>query len=123
MDQRIQRDDEFSDSDDEGTGGRRDRASHKRPRRSASPTAATNGASAVERAAPTAPAAELAPVEVAAVESAPVESAPGEAAPTDAAVSTSKTGSLLDADPLLGTEPPAAPAAAVPAAGEMDVDP
>lgn len=109
MDRRIQRDDEFSDSDDEGTGGRRDRASHKRPRRTASPVAS---ASAVEATAPPPPAAVEA-VETA-TDVAPVEA---DTAPTGAAVPTSKTGSLLDADPLLGTEP-----AAVPVASEMDVD-
>ena len=118
MDRRIQRDDEFSDSDDEGTGGRRDRASHKRPRRSASPATGANGTTAAEPPAPAALAADAAPAEVA-----PVESAPVEAAPTDAAVPTSKTGSLLDADPLLGAESGPAAAANPTASAAMDVDP
>ena len=43
-DARVQRDDEFSDSEDEGEGGRRDRTSHRQARvRSKSPQLVPNG--------------------------------------------------------------------------------
>lgn len=45
LDDLIQRDDEFSDSEDEGLGGRRDAKSHKRPRLSGSPKIEKNGLS------------------------------------------------------------------------------
>ncbi|POY73559.1 hypothetical protein BMF94_3497 [Rhodotorula taiwanensis] len=74
-DRRIQRDDEFSDSEDEGEGGRRDRQSHRRasprPSRSRSPGTGT----------PAAPPASV-----------PLEATPASAAaPVDAPVTTDTT--------------------------------
>lgn len=46
LDSRIQRDDEFSDSEDEGEGGRRDRTSHQKAPSAAKTNGKTNGAPA-----------------------------------------------------------------------------
>lgn len=75
LDKRIQRDDEFSDSEDEGEGGRRDHSSHKKLRKSKSPSAGSTSCTqlngntpATEAATPSAPAREPAGLPVTAAD-------------------------------------------------------